>query len=397
MSRAPVSLNSYSDPKRPSLKWQVSWPSADPGKPRRRKRFETKKAATEFRELKVVEILNAGRDGGAVHQRAVKEAAWAMQQLEPLGVGIRDVVDDYLKRHDVRNRSIGISDAVDEFLQAKHKDGASERYQRDLTNRLEKWATSSPWADMRVSDVTTKQLSEWLRKLKVSATTRNNFRRVIGVFLSWSVDVGYCETNPAKRTPQAKEPNKPVEIFTPGDLRVILEHAPTNLLPFLAIGAFAGLRSAEIARLDWQEIDFLRGHIEVTGAKAKTAQRRFVPLNDTLRHWLEPYAKATGALAPTNVNERLTKFHRLLASENSAQAENRPPVRWKQNGLRHSFASYAIAQEEDAARVALWLGHANPQMTFSAYRERCTAEEAHAWFGVTKNRERANEKAAQWN
>jgi integrase len=383
MSKPSVTLRPYSDHERPALKWQVSWPASEPGKPRRRKRFQTKRAATDFRELKQIELLNAGRDGAGVHQKAVKEAAWAVQQLEPLGVSIRDVVSEYMKRHDERARSMEIPDAVDEFLHAKRKDGASERYLADLQNRLTKWASAMPWRESRVADVTTKDLSEWLRRLKVSATTRNNYRRVIGVFLSWGVDVGYCEQNPAKRTPQAKEADKPVEIFTPGQFRVILEHSPAELVPFLSIGAFAGLRTAEIARLDWKEIDFLKGHIEVTGAKSKTAQRRFVPLTKTLRAWLEPHAKAFGPVAPANLNERLRKFHRHLESEEVARAEGRPTVIWKNNGLRHSFASYGIASEEDAARVALWLGHANPQMTFSHYRERATKEDAQAWFNVT--------------
>ena len=38
---------------------------------------------------------------------------------------------------------------------------------------------------------------------------------------------------------------------------VILDFAPPELVPFLAIGAFAGLRPAEIERLDWRNIDFL--------------------------------------------------------------------------------------------------------------------------------------------
>jgi len=76
-----------------------------------------------------------------------------------------------------------------------------------------------------------------------------------------------------------------------------------------------------------------------------------------------------------------------LENEEAARAEGRPTVRWKSNGLRHSFASYGIASEEDAARVALWLGHTTPQMTFAHYRERATKEEAQAWFDVLPKEE----------
>ena len=69
---------------------------------------------------------------------------------------------------------------------------------------------------------------------------------------------------------------------------VIRSLAPADLVPFLAIGAFAGLRHAEILRLDWAEVDLAGGHIEVKAAKAKTASRRLVPITKNLRQWLTP-------------------------------------------------------------------------------------------------------------
>jgi len=44
------------------------------------------------------------------------------------------------------------------------------------------------------------------------------------------------------------------------------------LQPFLALGAFAGLRMSELQRLDWKEIDLERGFITVDTSKAKTRQ-----------------------------------------------------------------------------------------------------------------------------
>jgi integrase len=45
----------------------------------------------------------------------------------------------------------------------------------------------------------------------------------------------------------------------------------------------AGLRRAEIERLDWSEIDFESGLIEVTAEKAKAARRRLVTMQPNLR------------------------------------------------------------------------------------------------------------------
>ena len=74
----------------------------------------------------------------------------------------------------------------------------------------------------------------------------------------------------------------------------LLENADPALIPFLSIGAFAGLRHAELQRLDWSEVRLDDGFIEVKASKAKTASRRLVPIPDNFRLWLKDHAKAGG-------------------------------------------------------------------------------------------------------
>ncbi len=46
-----------------------------------------------------------------------------------------------------------------------------------------------------------------------------------------------------------------VEVVTPDEFRKIIHAAPMHLIPLLAISAFAGIRSAELGRLDWNAVD----------------------------------------------------------------------------------------------------------------------------------------------
>lgn len=57
------------------------------------------------------------------------------------------------------------------------------------------------------------------------------------------------------------------------------------------------------------------------------------------------------------------------------------PFAWKQNALRHSYASYRLAITNDAAQVALELGN-SPQKLFTNYRKVVTRSQAIAWFNV---------------
>jgi integrase len=165
-----------------------------------------------------------------------------------------------------------------------------------------------------------------------------------------------------------KEAKTAVTIFTPDQIATILAKADATIRPFLALGAFAGLCMAELQRLDWSEVDLDRGFITVAASKAKTRQRRLVPISENLKLWLLPQRRTSGPLC------LLKRCQRLAAKlcQNFA---------WPKNGLRHSFISYRVAILHDTARVALEAGN-SPVVIFSHYRELVTPEAAHAWFAI---------------
>ena len=61
-------------------------------------------------------------------------------------------------------------------------------------------------------------------------------------------------------------------------------------------------------------------------------------------------------------------------------------VKWKHNGLRHSFISYRVAVVQDVGKVALEAGN-SPQMIFKHYRELVTPDEAKDWFSIMPTKE----------
>ncbi len=117
-----------------------------------------------------------------------------------------------------------------------------------------------------------------------------------------------------------------------------------------------------------------RGHIEITAGNAKTASRRIVPILPNLAEWLKPHAKKTGLLFPADNG---TAFNNKQ-NETSVAAK----VKWKANGLRHSFISYRVADIQNVAQVALEAGN-SPGMIFGHYRELVTAEDAKLWFTIS--------------
>jgi integrase len=147
----------------------------------------------------------------------------------------------------------------------------------------------------------------------------------------------------------------------------------------LAIGAFAGIREAEIKRLDWSEVDQKRGHIEIKSSKAKSARRRIIEIQPNLREWLRPYAEMIGPVAPANSRKKLDLVRKAAKL-----------ARWPNNGLRHGYASYRLAETHDAPRVASELGHTSPQMLYSTYRELVLPAEAERYWELVPDVKAAN-------
>jgi integrase len=209
-----------------------------------------------------------------------------------------------------------------------------------------------------------------------------NYRSVVGVLFGHATRRGLIDLNPIARTAKPKLVDASPEIFTVDELDALLNAAALKspeVLPMLAIGAFAGLRDAEIKRLDWSEVDLVRGHIEVKAAKAKSAKRRIVPIQPNLAAWLTSYGAMQGRVVPKGARRKCDRVRKAAKL-----------MRWPTNGARHSYASYRLAAIHDAPRVASELGHASPQMLYSTYRELVLPAEAERYWNIEPKGEAKN-------
>jgi integrase len=354
--------------------WCVTWPKI--GKGRKRQFFKDKTEAETVLQQKLIQQENYGTAGLSFNDRQRAEYLECTEKLEPFGATIRDAVNFYLPHLSALKRTKTAAELVDELLKVKEADGASERYLSDLRSRLRQFSDS--FDGKPVAEITVPQIDEWLRSLadketgkRLSPVTRNNFRRVLIVAFNFAKENGYCVGNPAERSAKAKVIETAVGILTIDQIARLLESAPAELVPYVAIGAFAGLRRAELERLDWKEVDLQSGLIEVTASKAKSARRRFVKIQTNLAKWLQPYAQLSGNVTPTNYRELLD------AAREAAGIQD-----WPQNALRHSFASYHLARFNDAAALSLELGHTNSNLVFQHYRQLVKPKQAERYWKI---------------
>lgn len=288
---------------------------------------------------------------------------------------------EFIHRHGPARDPKATRAVADEFLQLRKNQGASPRYLEDLRARLNKFCET--FASIPIAAVTTGDVQKWLDGLGLSPQSVVNFRRVLVTLFAHAEARIYIPQgeNPALRceTPKVRRPD--VEVYSPDDLLRLLRAAPEAFRPCLAIGALAGLRSAEIERLTWDAIDLKRGYLKVTAGKAKTGSRRLVPICDALKSWLARDVAASGLLWP-GAHEEF--YEAQLRTAKATGNPETPAIQWKQNGLRHSFASYRLAATSDAAKVAHEMGN-SPAVVHAHYAELVTPEDATIWFQCSRD------------
>ena len=295
----------------------------------------------------------------------------AKNLLQPFGIPLHDAIEEYVamrKRKKTVEKRVG--DVVDEFLEAKKQARLSDRYIETLRTYLLRFADSF---QTNIGSVNTGAIVRWLDSLKIGPRSRNNVRQAIVTLFNFSRRRGYLpkgETTEAADIETVRDHDGEISILTPAQLTRLLRKSKPDYQLYFALAAFTGIRSAELLRLEWSEINFEKAHIEVKARKAKTATRRLVPIQPNVAKWLAPYRDRKGKL-----------FQSRRTVDSAIKFAKRLGIPWKANCLRHSYATYRLSMVPDAGRIALEMGN-SPAKLFTNYRELDRENHALEWFAI---------------
>jgi integrase len=162
-----------------------------------------------------------------------------------------------------------------------------------------------------------------------------------------------------------------------------------ELIPFLAMAGFAGVRRSELVReyaedqvLKWEDVDWQKHLITVRHEVAKQTSRkmgnrRFIPMEAALLHWLRPYRKTEGLLIPL-VDSAVRRRMKKLCLHSKVNPPN--------NALRHSYASYWLARssKEGLGELSKRMGNSEA-VCKRHYLETLTREEGKSWFALRRS------------
>jgi integrase len=237
-------------------------------------------------------------------------------------------------------------------------------------------ARLKPLDSVPINQVGSVDLTELIPE-DASPVTRNNYRTYWGGLFAWAMVEGWCARNPVDGIPAARIEAKPASILSLKQveklLGLVLELEHRVLLPYVAIGLFAGVRPDELRLMDWGR--HVQGdHLHLTADITKTRRTRFVERDPALDSFLSAVPKRVGPVVTAQGPEFRERFEALRDALGV--------VPWPADCLRHSFASYHLARGQDATKTAHQLGHSNTTMLFRHYRNLVSAEDAAAFWAL---------------
>ncbi len=326
----------------------------------------------------------------------VAEIFVVRSKLREAGATWTEAVNFFLS-HGQAKESITFGTMVQRFLDEKYEH-ATPRYHRQLKVSL--GALRNELDSRAANEVRGQDIEQWLKRNKWAPKTWRNYLGDASALFSWGIRKGYLSLNPCLEVAKPKLGDGEIGTLTVEQCDLLLRAAVRDpqVVGFVVLGLYAGLRPAEIARLDWTAVDVEAKTVVVAGSQAKTRRRRIVDLSEGAIAWLKAAnIEMKGKITGKWWDGRWRVFRGKLGwdaghsgdglSKNERKKTRKAPEpapfgKWPHNALRHTYASMHYAMHQNEAQLQTQMGHESAAMLHRHYRALKTKAEAEKFWAL---------------
>lgn len=214
-------------------------------------------------------------------------------------------------------------------------------------------------AARRVRSITAADCTELLQCFP-TPRQREKGRIILHGLFNHAVRQGWCEQNPAALHREWL-PESEIQPLTAAELVRLLSTAqrPAHraCMPALGLMLWAGIRPTEIRRLTWADINREEKVISIRPQQAKTGGCRHITLFPVLEKWLKLYGfRTAGSICPANWVRRWRALRKRAGL-----------LPWRQDVLRHSYASYHAKFHRNFPALQAEMGHRSAELLRTRY------------------------------
>ena len=309
----------------------------------------------------------------------LNDAANALTMLHKAGasLNLEQVVTEWLKGASsaVTGQGITFNEAIAQYLD-RSRTRVGEGTWKDYRLMLNKFKDAIG-GDNMVGSFKKPDALKFLDRFLNKPPTWKAYKRALSRFFTECVNMEWSTGNPFGNlsAPMCKPPER--QFLSVADTRLALQSVlkrQPKLIHFLTLGLFAGIRPIESLRLTSKHLNLKTGYIHLDAGitKSHSYKERVVPINDTLRAWLNAYPFE---VKPVPVSD-ICYIDKVI--KQCADLDHWPRT---QDNLRHSWCTYTFGLTNNSAETAALAGHSEA-ICMKHYRGRVTKEEARQYFDI---------------
>ncbi|MCA1833220.1 MAG: tyrosine-type recombinase/integrase [Actinomycetota bacterium] len=286
------------------------------------------------------------------------------------------------KRAETRFRDV--AEAWRSTLSRDRKEKTIRVYESDLRVHV-----SPSFGDMSVGAITYADIDAWIRSMEAKGSrpgTIRNAYKVVKQVLDYAVKDGRLRSNPCAGVTLPKAANVEMLFLSAEQVATLAAEVPVRYQTLVRFAAYTGLRAGEITALRMKDVDWKTGDVRVTktlthfgGTFAETepktkAGRRTVTMPRFVFEELKTFvgdrkldraAYVFGTATPMRHGNFYRRHFRPAVLRAFADRPDLQPLRF--HDLRHTFASFLVAQGAHPKEMAELMGHSSVQITLDRY------------------------------
>ena len=257
------------------------------------------------------------------------------------------------------------------------------------------------WGDLRIDQVKSVAVEEWLDSIKRAKGTRAKIRNIMSAIFHHAMRYEWVDRNPIKLVRQSAKREKVPEVLELSELQLLLSKLFVRERTLALLDAATGLRVSELLALRWSDVDFENLELNVTRSiwhqvvgNCKTeASAKPVPMDNYMAEDLLRWRRQSDYASDDDYvfASETMKGKQPYWPDNLMKRHIRPVA--KANGInknigwhtfRHSFGTLLKANGEDVKTVQELLRHANSRITLDVYTQAVSSNKRAAQSKVVK-------------
>jgi integrase len=128
---------------------------------------------------------------------------------------------------------------------------------------LERWIIPR-WGNYQLGQVRTIEVESWLRSLPLARSSCAKIRNLMSVLFNHAWRYELFDRNPIKLVRQSAKRRTTPNVLIPAEIKLLLDNLALRERTLVLLAASTGLRQSEIFALQWGDVDFTQGTMNVT-------------------------------------------------------------------------------------------------------------------------------------